>query len=100
MDVIIMDMGADIKGESSSPGFEKKIELLSFSHGDATDESEFRENVVLSTRRSDYYCKLKSTRISPVPRGNGSKALPINVPGACICLPPIIIGSDFIANPS
>ena len=34
MDVIIMDMGADIKGESSSPGFEKKIELLSFSHGD------------------------------------------------------------------
>ena len=36
MDVIIMDMGDDIKGESSSPGFEKKIELLSFSHGDPT----------------------------------------------------------------
>lgn len=26
----------DINGESSSPGFEKKIELLSFSHGAAT----------------------------------------------------------------
>ena len=36
MDVIIMDMGDDIKGESSSPGFEKKVELLSFSHGDPT----------------------------------------------------------------
>ena len=37
MNVIIMDMGDDIKGESSSPGFEKKIELLSFSHGDDMD---------------------------------------------------------------
>src|SRR5262245_43965985 len=33
MDVIIMDMGNDIKGESSVPGYESKIELLSFGHG-------------------------------------------------------------------
>jgi type VI secretion system secreted protein Hcp len=33
MDVLIMDMGADPKGESSLKGFEDKIELLSFSHG-------------------------------------------------------------------
>ena len=33
MDVIIMDMGDDIKGESSIRGYENKIELLSFSHG-------------------------------------------------------------------
>jgi type VI secretion system secreted protein Hcp len=33
MDVIIMDMGSDVQGESSLKGYEKKIELLSFSHG-------------------------------------------------------------------
>lgn len=36
MDVIIMDMGNDIKGESSVRGYENKIELLSFSHGVGT----------------------------------------------------------------
>lgn len=44
MDVIIMNMGDDIKGESSSPGFEKKIELLSFSHGDPTDRTSGRRD--------------------------------------------------------
>ena len=44
MDVIIMDMGHDIKGESSSPGFDKKIELLSFSHGDPTDRTSGRRD--------------------------------------------------------
>ena len=39
MDVIIMDMGDDIKGESSTPGYKNKIELLSFSHGDATERA-------------------------------------------------------------
>ena len=39
MDVIVMDMGDDMKGESSVRGFENKIELLSFSHGDATDRT-------------------------------------------------------------
>lgn len=39
MDVIIMDMGNDINGESATPGFENKIELLSFSHGVATDRT-------------------------------------------------------------
>ena len=33
MDTIIMDMGGDVKGESTRKGFEGKIELLSFSHG-------------------------------------------------------------------
>lgn len=33
MDVIIMDMGSEVRGESSLKGYEKKIELLSFSHG-------------------------------------------------------------------
>ncbi|MDT7687900.1 MAG: type secretion system secreted protein Hcp [Acidobacteriota bacterium] len=33
MDVIILDMGADPKGESMLTGFKDKIELLSFSHG-------------------------------------------------------------------
>jgi type VI secretion system secreted protein Hcp len=33
MDVIIMDMGAKPEGESQVKGFEKKMELLSFSHG-------------------------------------------------------------------
>jgi type VI secretion system secreted protein Hcp len=33
MDVIIMDMGKEMKGESSLHGFERKMELLSFSHG-------------------------------------------------------------------
>jgi len=33
MDVIIMDMGADIRGASTIKGYEGKIELLSFSHG-------------------------------------------------------------------
>lgn len=42
MDVIIMDMGADMQGESATPGFEKKIELLSFSHGDAADRASGR----------------------------------------------------------
>lgn len=33
MDVLIMDMGSEVQGESSVKGYEKKIELLSFSHG-------------------------------------------------------------------
>lgn len=33
MDVIILDMGPDVKGESTKEGFKDKIELLSFSHG-------------------------------------------------------------------
>ena len=33
MDTIIMDMGRDVKGESTRAGFKDKIELLSFSHG-------------------------------------------------------------------
>jgi type VI secretion system secreted protein Hcp len=33
MNVLIMDMGSDVRGESSLPGYEGKIELLSFSHG-------------------------------------------------------------------
>jgi type VI secretion system secreted protein Hcp len=33
MDVIILDMGPDVKGESTRSGFVGKIELLSFSHG-------------------------------------------------------------------
>jgi type VI secretion system secreted protein Hcp len=33
MDVILMDMGDDARGERSLPGYEKKIELLSLSHG-------------------------------------------------------------------
>ena len=33
MDVIIMDMGADVKGESNLTDFKDKMELLSFSHG-------------------------------------------------------------------
>lgn len=33
MDVIVMDMGSEVQGESSLTGYEKKIELLSFSHG-------------------------------------------------------------------
>lgn len=32
MDVLIMDMGADVRGESSLEGFKAKLELLSFSH--------------------------------------------------------------------
>lgn len=44
MDVIIMDMGNDMKGESSTPGFENKIELLSFSHGDAMDRTSGRRD--------------------------------------------------------
>lgn len=39
MDVIIMDMGDAIKGESSAPGFENKLELISFSLGVAPDRS-------------------------------------------------------------
>jgi type VI secretion system secreted protein Hcp len=33
MDILIMDMGADVRGESSREGFRDKLELLSFSHG-------------------------------------------------------------------
>ena len=33
MDVIILDMGPDVKGESKLRGYEGKIELVSFSHG-------------------------------------------------------------------
>lgn len=33
MDVIILDMGKDVKGESNLADFKDKIELLSFSHG-------------------------------------------------------------------
>ncbi len=33
MDVIILDMGPDVKGEATQHGFKDKIELLSFSHG-------------------------------------------------------------------
>jgi type VI secretion system secreted protein Hcp len=33
MDAIILDMGDEVKGESSLGGYEGKIELLSFSHG-------------------------------------------------------------------
>ena len=33
MDVIILDMGPDVKGEATQKGFEGKMELLSFSHG-------------------------------------------------------------------
>jgi type VI secretion system secreted protein Hcp len=33
MDVLIMDMGPDVRGESSLEGYAGKLELLSFSHG-------------------------------------------------------------------
>jgi type VI secretion system secreted protein Hcp len=33
MDALILDMGNDVKGECSLPGYEGKTELLSFSHG-------------------------------------------------------------------
>ena len=33
MDVIIMDMGSEVKGESNLTDFKDKMELLSFSHG-------------------------------------------------------------------
>ena len=33
MDVIILDLGPNVKGESNLRGFEGKMELLSFSHG-------------------------------------------------------------------
>ena len=33
MDVIILNMGPDVKGEATQPDFKDKIELLSFSHG-------------------------------------------------------------------
>src|SRR6185436_7869760 len=33
IDVIIQDMGNEVKGESTLPGYENKIELLSFNHG-------------------------------------------------------------------
>jgi len=33
MDVLIMDMGEKVRGESSLPDYQGKIELLSFSHG-------------------------------------------------------------------
>jgi type VI secretion system secreted protein Hcp len=33
VDVIILDMGPDAKGESNLSGYKNKIELLSFSHG-------------------------------------------------------------------
>ena len=33
MDVIIMDMGPNVRGESTKEGFKDKMELLSFSHG-------------------------------------------------------------------
>jgi type VI secretion system secreted protein Hcp len=33
MNVILLDLGGEVRGESSVPGHENKIELLSFSHG-------------------------------------------------------------------
>src|SRR5438270_7973429 len=33
MDVLILDMGGDVKGESNLTDFKDKMELLSFSHG-------------------------------------------------------------------
>src|SRR5947209_20599965 len=33
MDVLILDMGSDVKGESNLTDFKDKMELLSFSHG-------------------------------------------------------------------
>src|ERR1051325_9226020 len=33
MDVIILDMGPDVRGEATKEGFKNKMELLSFSHG-------------------------------------------------------------------
>jgi type VI secretion system secreted protein Hcp len=33
MDVLILDMGSDVKGESNLTDFKEKMELLSFSHG-------------------------------------------------------------------
>jgi len=33
MNVLILDMGSDVPGESTLKDFEKKMELLSFSHG-------------------------------------------------------------------
>ena len=43
------------------------------------------------------YCRLSSTRISPVPVAKGSSALPIKVPGRWMRAPPMSIGNDFIA---
>ena len=48
MDAIIMDMGDDIKGESSKPGFENKIELISFSHGGRTPGKRDPENMTVT----------------------------------------------------
>ena len=39
MNILIMDMGDDLRGESRIPGYGDKIELLSFSHGVAMQMS-------------------------------------------------------------
>lgn len=33
MDAIILDLGQDLRGDATLPGFEGKVELLSFAHG-------------------------------------------------------------------
>ena len=33
MDMLILDMGNEVKGECSVPGYERKAEVLSYSHG-------------------------------------------------------------------
>ena len=43
MDVLLMDLGNEVKGESSVPGHERKLDLLSFSHGVAMHTGDARD---------------------------------------------------------
>jgi hypothetical protein len=45
-----------------------------------------------------FHCKLSSTRISPLPRANGSNAFPMIVPGRWISVPATLIGFDIMAT--
>ncbi|HEX7315141.1 MAG TPA: type VI secretion system tube protein Hcp [Pyrinomonadaceae bacterium] len=69
MDTIIMDMGGDVKGESTREGYRDKIELLTFSHGVAmqmTGDISTRERTSGRPNHQDMTVTKYLDRASPI----------------------------------
>ena len=94
MDVIILDPGAAPEGESTLNGYEKKIELLSFSHGVAmqiTGDISNTERTSGRPNHQDFTVTKYLDKASPVLNQNCCE-------GKCFPLVKIIVGRNDSGN--
>ncbi|SRR5579871_194310 len=65
MDLIILDCGAEIKGDSQRIGYQGKIECLSFNHGVHRSQQEFTVTKYIDGTTSSFIDYCNSARVIP-----------------------------------